>query len=133
MPAKIALPILSLLLLAAACSTGDDPAAGDLELGALSNGGTFEVTVANAVIVQLEGNPSTGYSWVVLDVDTSLLRQAGEYEFLTNDEAIGGAGMLQYTFEALAPGETVLRLGYLRPWETDVAPLEEWRVTITVR
>ena len=129
---RIAAPFLVLLLLAAGCSgAGDD--GGDVELGVLSNGGTFEVTVGSAVVVQLEGNPSTGYSWVVLDVDDSLLRQAGEYEFLTSNEAIGGAGMMQLTFGAIAAGETTLRLGYLRPWEADVAPVEEWEVTNAVR
>jgi inhibitor of cysteine peptidase len=130
---RIIVATLALAVLAAAC--GNDTAAdgGDLQLGALSEGSAFEVGVGDKIVVQLEGNPSTGYSWSVTELEAAVLRQVGDFEFLTESEAIGGGGMLQLTFEAVAAGETVLRLGYLRPWETDVAPVEEWSVTVSVR
>lgn len=104
-------------------------------LGETDQGRTIEVSKGQMFSVALPGNPTTGYTWVVMEGDQSIVAPVGEYEFESeakNDTTVGAGGMIILNFEAAGLGETSLELGYKRPWE-DSPPEESFQVTVVVK
>ena len=101
------------------------------------NGNRVELKKGQTLVVTLESNPSTGYSWEVAEGMGTVLQQQGEAEFQpakTGDQQLVGAGGSEtLRFEAAAAGETTLKLVYHRPWEKEVEPLETFSIEVVVR
>ena len=86
----IALAMLAVLLLAAGCASSES-AASDADtdrggeetvaVGAAVNGSQVELASGQELEVTLESNPTTGYSWEVVEVDKAVLIQVGDAEF----------------------------------------------------
>ncbi len=96
-------------------------------------GKTVELNTGDTLAVELEGNPTTGYVWEVEAVDSAVLKQTGESEFKPESDSTGAGGVEILRFEAVASGQTALKLVYHRPWEEDVSPEETFEVTIVVK
>jgi inhibitor of cysteine peptidase len=95
------------------------------------NGKTIDVKTGARIVVELEGNPSTGFTWEPADLDTSMLQQIGEIRFKSgNPGLVGAGGMLTLTYKILKVGTTTLTLVYHRPWETNVEPQSTFIVTL---
>ena len=124
----IAYAFLAAALLAAltACS-----AANEVNLGADDNGSQIELQADQTLVIGMEGNPTTGYSWEVEEVDEAVLRQVGEAEFEPESDAVGSGGVQILRFEAVNSGQTDLELVYHRSWE-DEEPLETFSVQVTI-
>jgi len=104
------------------------------QLSAADNGKTVEVKAGDQIVIALEGNPSTGYTWEAKDLDAGMFQQVGETEFKSsNPGLIGAGGTLTLTFKTLKAGTSALTLIYHRPWETDVAPVNTFMVNVTVK
>jgi inhibitor of cysteine peptidase len=120
--------LISLLLTAlTACGAADE-----VNLDANDNGNQVELKSDQTLVISLEGNPTTGYTWEVAEMDEGVLRQVGEMEFEpqdTGDVGVGGVQILR--FEAVNSGQTDLDLVYHRSWE-DEQPLETFSVQVTV-
>lgn len=102
-------------------------------LTANDNGRQVEVKAGDLIVISLDGNPSTGYTWEASDLDTAMFAQVGETEFKSDSPGLVGAGgTLTLTFEALRAGSATLTLIYHRPWETDVEPLDTFSITVVV-
>ena len=97
------------------------------------NGKTVTVNTGDKLIVKLDGNPTTGYTWQLNNFDTSLLESAGEPDYKTDSLLIGSGGRYTYTFAALKPGEVTLQFNYLRTWEKDIPPVENFSITVDVK
>jgi inhibitor of cysteine peptidase len=101
------------------------------------NGSRVELKKGQTLVVTLESNPSTGYSWEVAEGMGTVLQQQGEAEFQpakTGDQPLVGAGGSEtLRFDVAAAGETTLKLVYHRPWEKGVEPLETFSVQVIVR
>ncbi len=107
---------------------------GQAKLTAADNGKTIRVKMGGHVSIELEGNPSTGYTWEAKDLDASMLQQVGDVEFKSsNPGLIGSGGSLTLTFKTLKTGTTILNLVYHRPWETEVKPEATFSATIMVK
>ena len=106
------------------------PSAG-LTVTEADNGQTVQVAAGGTVVVELPGNPTTGYIWQVTANDESILLPTG-YEFTPDSDAMGAGGMEQFKFNAMAPGTVELALANSRPWETDTPPAETFAVTVEV-
>lgn len=118
---------LAILLVLTACG----PAR--ITLTASDNGGQIEVKTGDLMVIQLEGNPSTGYTWEAQNLDAAMFEMVGEPEFESdNPDLVGSGGTLTLTFKTLKAGTATLNLVYHRPWETDVEPLETFSITVTV-
>lgn len=92
--------------------------------------GTVRVRNGGVVLVELEGNPTTGFMWMERSVPP-VLDSVGEAEFVAGSDALGAGGTITLTFEAVEAGEGVLDLAYMRPWES-VQPEETFSVTVVV-
>jgi inhibitor of cysteine peptidase len=100
------------------------------------NGQTIPLIAGDTLVVRLDANPSTGYTWEAKDLDPQMLEQVGEPVFESADtppDLVGAGGTLVLTFKVLQSGTTALTLVYHRPWETDVEPIQTFSVTLTVK
>jgi inhibitor of cysteine peptidase len=94
----------------------------------LTNGQTFNVT--------LETNPSTGYSWEVVELNNSIIQKIGEAVSepnITQKNMVGVPVMHTFQFEVINTGQTTLKIVYHRIWEKDVAPVKTFSVELFVR
>ena len=129
---KILPPILIsiLLILVTACGS----AANKVSLTSADKDSQVEVKVGGQIVITLDGNPSTGYTWQAKDLDASMFEQVGDTTFISsNPGLVGSGGTLALTFKTLKEGTTTLALVYHRPWETGVDPIDTFEVTVTVK
>ena len=122
------------LLLALTMATACSPQQQEVEATIADDGHEKQLKKGQTLVVTLEGNPTTGYSWEVVDpLDEQVLRQVGEAEFKAESEALGAGGVQILRFEAVNAGKATLKLVYHRPWEKDVEPLETYSLQVVVR
>jgi inhibitor of cysteine peptidase len=98
------------------------------------DGKQITVKSGDVVAVTLVSNPTTGYSWQVIEIDDVVLVQEGDPEYKQSpgpEGLVGAGGTETFRFKAVGTGETKLGLGYMRPWES-VPPIETYAVTIRV-
>jgi inhibitor of cysteine peptidase len=91
-------------------------------------------TVGQTIAVPLDANPTTGYSWIVVDAgDPAVVAFAGTSYEQSEPETDGGGGVETVVFEARGVGETVVVLAYAFEGDvptTDPAELVELAVTV---
>src|SRR5450759_5519186 len=102
-------------------------------LGEGDNGKTVTMSAGTSVLLQLPGNPSTGYDWEVTIGNPSVLAQSGMPQFPPSRRALGAGGTYNFWFQPKTAGRTDLTLVYRRSWETDIAPLKTYKITIAVQ
>ena len=124
--------LLLVILIAVAMTSGCK--SGQAKLTAADNGKKINIKVSGQIVIVLDGNPSTGYTWEAKDLDASILQQVGEVEFKSsNPGLIGSSGSLTLTYKTLKTGTTTLNLVYHRPWEAEVKPEATFSATIVVK
>jgi inhibitor of cysteine peptidase len=134
MPDRFSVIGLVTLLTALIVTTGCSPQQQEVKATMDDNGSEMQLKKGQTLVVTLEGNPTTGYSWEVEEpLDEQVLRQVGEAEFKAESEALGAGGVQILRFEAVNAGQITLKLVYHRPWEKDVEPLETYSIQVVVR
>ncbi len=112
----------------AACESGVT------RVGAGQAGGSVELEVGDTLVVELAGNPTTGYNWQVEEINPLVLEQVGEVEFKSdNAMLVGSGGVVRLTFRAMEAGNSPLALVYLRSWEEGVEPLEVFSLDVVIK
>ena len=100
------------------------------------DGTDVTLRTGDELIVKLEAQMGTGYSWLVTDDADSALEQQGEptTEEIDsgNTTAVGQAELQVFTFKAMDAGTGTLSLEYKRSWETTVPAEKTWTAEITV-
>ena len=123
--------LLSLLL---AGGTACAPSSKEVKVSASDKGRQIELRKGQILVITLEANPTTGYTWEVeKPLDEGILRQVGEAEFKPQSDLVGAPGVQTLRFEAVNDGQTTLNLVYHRPWEEDVEPEETFSLQMAVR
>ncbi len=109
-------------------------AAGPVTVTFAQEGGAQAVTLASGsqLVVQLAGNPTTGYSWEALPAEGAALQAEGSEYTAGTPMRIGSGGMYKFTFSARAAGPATLGFQYRRSWEQGVAPITTAKVSVTV-
>jgi len=130
LPKPLSLLILGVVLfLASACSPSKQA-----NLTATDKDSQVEVKLGGKIIIGLDGNPSTGYTWEAKDLDSTMFEQVGDSVFSSsNSDLIGSGGTLTLTFKTLKAGTAALTLVYHRPWEVDIDPIDTFAVTVTAK
>ncbi len=92
------------------------------------------IKVGGSLVIELKANPSTGFTWEVAEVDTSVLRQVGGIEFKSASSAPlpGEGGTQTLQFQGVAPGRTALKLIYHRPFEKEAPPAGTFTIQVSV-
>jgi predicted secreted protein len=140
------------LVVLAACAPPDEPPPQDpseaalpaptpdeieIRINAARDGQIVEVPLHQRFAVELVGVPTAGYVWTPAQMPAFLTRagEAGGPTIAAQNEPgyAGGHHWEVLMFVATAPGEGELVLEQKRPWETDQAPVDVFRVTILAR
>ena len=119
--------LLAILVLVANCRPSKEvkPDAGN-------NGSQIEIEQGQILVITLEANPTTGYTWEMIEGEEQILQQVGEIEFQPDSKLIGAPGIQTLRLEAVNVGKITLKLIYHRPWEENVDPLETFSVQVVV-
>ena len=68
-------------------------------------------------ILELRGNPTTGYTWIYTIGDESIIQVDEDIQYLGKDGMVGAPSLFTYTVRSLKQGNTNLKFEYKRPWE----------------
>ena len=94
------------------------------------NGKTIQLKALDTLVVRLDSNVSTGFSWSVLPTSTPLLKLQDRVYQDPEQPVPGRGGTQVFTFQTVSPGTGVLTLHYIRPWEK--ADPMETRFTVNI-
>ncbi|MGB7848998.1 MAG: protease inhibitor I42 family protein [Candidatus Acidiferrum sp.] len=85
----------------------------------------------DTLTIKLVSNPTTGFTWTNPESPTNLALLSSKS---TRDPAdpVGAPGFQVFSFNATAPGESVLVLKYLRPFEKNTPPAKMFHLFITI-
>ena len=103
-----------------------------LSLTEADHGRAVRAEKGEAIQIVLEGNPTTGFTWMVDDLDTKVVVSTGAPTFAPSSNALGAGGKYTFNFVALARGQTNMRVIYIRPSERGLAPEKTFAIMITV-
>jgi len=102
------------------------------------NGATIALGRHDVLEVILPGNPTTGYSWQTVNVNSWVLAPLKRPVYTpdssgTNEAPrIGAGGTFRMTYEVVGKGTTPLELSYTRPWEPETNPNKTFKLTVSV-
>ncbi len=83
--------------------------------------------------IRLEENPTTGYSWQVVQSEGGgVVELTGKDEFIRNSDRIGAGGVRVFEFTAVKSGKEDIAFEYLRPWETGKPPIRRYVLSVKV-
>jgi inhibitor of cysteine peptidase len=131
--------LAAMFILAGCAALNASGAAGNNEVavGNAEDGQQIELRQGQILVVTLDSNPTTGYSWALAAADTATLAQVGEPVYRGPDEQktplVGAGGSETFRFTASAVGSTTLRLEYRRPWEKDQPAAQTYTLQVVVR
>ena len=93
---------------------------------------------SQALQVDLPSKPSSGFGWYLKNtsdvkrMQQGLLKQAGNYEFVTDNPTapVGAPGTQTIKFVPQGAGVTTLELLYKRPWEDNSKAADSYTITV---
>jgi inhibitor of cysteine peptidase len=91
-------------------------------------------TPGHQFTITLQANHTTGYSWKLAKPlgEKQVQLQSIDYK-QTKPGQIAGGGQEVWTFKAVAEGKTGIHLKYVRPWETNVPPVQTTNFLVGVK
>jgi len=97
------------------------------------SGKQVELSVGQSLVVTLDSNASTGYSWsLAQNSDDTVLNKTGNKYIAPQTTLIGAGGKEEWTFQALEKGNSTISMGYSRPWES-TPPAETFDLAVIVK
>lgn len=109
-PAAFVAIVLGLVL--SACESSDDTT----YLGDSDNGRTVTLNNGYKLQITLAGNPTTGFEWQLVSVNTQVLAQDRTPDYYPSSDVPGAGGSYVFHFRAMGIGETTLTLANRQPW-----------------
>jgi predicted secreted protein len=99
--------------------------------------GTVPLQLGRSAVIRLEGNPTTGYQWLVTAVRGDSVTQVGQVGYVQDKRfegknMVGAGGMFSAKFKAVKPGVTTVTMEYKRSWETEKKPLQVFTIALDV-
>ena len=91
-------------------------------------GSSIEIGSGDVFAVRLKENASTGYRWAI---DSATGLETGN-DRTEAGAAPGGAGLREFQFRALQPGNFELRLKNWREWQGDAGVIDRFVVHVRV-
>ncbi|MBN1153509.1 protease inhibitor I42 family protein [candidate division KSB1 bacterium] len=94
---------------------------------------TFYMTKGDEVVISLESNPTTGYKWEIVAIDTQVIVEKQRSDYVSQSKRLGASGTQRFYLIASDAGNSELALEYRRSWEREVQPIKRYSVKIHVR
>jgi inhibitor of cysteine peptidase len=83
------------------------------------------------IVISLESNPSTGYSWVaVYDQDELVLVDKIFTSHQGDEKLVGAGGTETFRFKAQKTGQATITMSYQRPWEATALETKVFNVVV---
>lgn len=127
--------MLSISLVACANKTVDE----EEQAPELISGVKVTMQDEKTAVIELEGNPTTGYKWIPLSYDDQTLKIEEEYvssvdnsKLPPEEQVMGAGGVFKFTVTGLRQGKTLVDFTYLREWEGQNSAIENHPVEIQV-
>lgn len=126
-------------LLASGCGGEKERPVPEVVLGDADTGALVTLPVGARLVLRLESNPSTGYTWTEAESPGAVLRATSEPAFEAPaapsgaPTRVGAPGHQVFGYEVLRTGSTRIVLVYTRPWERGVPPARRFDVQLVVR
>jgi inhibitor of cysteine peptidase len=97
------------------------------------SGHPVTLRIGQELILTLNSNHSTGYSWIRADTGRPDLVTLGKPAYKSSGPLLGASGVEFWKFRAVQPGGQTLKLEYRRPWEKNIQPANTVFFPVTVR
>ncbi len=106
----------------------------DIVVTEKDNNSLIELNKGGVLLVQLEHNPGTGYSWQVARNNGKLLELAGETSAPAagGKVTMGGSEVETFRFQAVNKGTDIIELQCKRAWEKEKEPLKNFLITVKI-
>ena len=128
-----ALLVAGALALAACGSDSAGGEGGGEDGGKVFTSSPVDVSVDDTFTIELEANPSTGYTWELAGpLDDKVVVSLGSDHQAGEGSGVGVPGQQLFSFKAVGKGSTTIALQYVRPWETGVSPAQTSDFTVNV-
>jgi inhibitor of cysteine peptidase len=125
----------ALLALVAACQSIPSPLL-PRELSDAIDGARVRLAPNQDLIVNLDGNQSTGFRWYLNRAGEPQLRSLGESTYTQRSSegraAAGAGGVTTFRFKADQKGSNQITFVYRRPWEVNLPPVRTVRFDVLV-
>ena len=92
----------------------------DLVVGPESSGKKVTLQLGQTLVIELPGNPTTGYQWSITGIEGKAFRSLGEPQYRSSpapSDQVGVGGTYTAVFRAVSAGTTEIQLDYRRSWE----------------
>ena len=96
-------------------------------------GGSVRLKAGDILEVHLKSNPTTGYQWYVHPKSTPLMKPIGASQTQARQPGVGRPIVQVFRFQAVAAGEGVVLLHYVRSWERAAAEEEQFGLHVSIR
>lgn len=96
---------------------------------------TAELKVGETQVLELKGNPTTGFRWMLaeaLPADSPVSVEIAYESAASRKPLCGRGGVFKVSYTGVKPGETTVVLIYARPWEKDAYPSTKVNLTVKV-
>jgi predicted secreted protein len=123
------IPLLVLILILFFSCSAQKP----LLISKDKNDATVSVCKNAPFTIALECNPSTGYSWNIVSIDSTAAKLAADPAFTARDSLPGTSGTCFLEFKALKKGTTRITLAYFQEFDRETAPQDSFSVTVIVK
>jgi inhibitor of cysteine peptidase len=100
-----------------------------MRLSESDSGKSIAVKLGETLEIDLESNPTTGYSWQVVQLPVALDIESRDYLW---DEPVrcGSGGREHFRLAVARAGPGWLRLEYRRPWEKAAGPARTFELNL---
>ncbi len=130
---SVTIVTLALFVVLTMLATGCAGSATPTEIPEADAGKGVKIAVGEQFDFMLESNATTGFEWRLVEPtsEETVKKISNEYEE-PNTGTIGAGGTEHWIFEGARPGETTIKLEYIRPWEPNAPPDRTVTLKVTV-
>jgi inhibitor of cysteine peptidase len=100
--------------------------------GEKDNGALVQVRRGAKISIELNENPTTGYRWMISNIDEVFLVPEGDAFLPRNQKTPGAGGLHRFFFRAKGTGSTALTLINKRAWQSDDQVVDTFKLAIRV-
>lgn len=131
--------VIAIALILVQCNGAPKPATESMQpemtnLTIADSGGQVELKKGDVFEIALKENATTGYIWNVTQLEDEYLRLLLRSTADIRPNQVAGAPItLRWRFEALQPGETVLKMANYRTWEGLQNAVEKFEIRLIIK
>jgi inhibitor of cysteine peptidase len=95
------------------------------------NGATIKLSKADRLVVRLEVQGGTGFTWKIAKIDEAVLKPMGKPDVEKPEKPKPGGKVVHiYRFTVEKAGTSNLEMHYARPFEKDKAPAKTFKLKV---